>query len=140
MPLNIMIIDQSFIIRKQLREMLCDYSDFCVIFDTDNIADSLAYHLLKIVDVALVDVRTCEGALEHVITTLKEMHHAIHVIILTDQSDLVYNTFALSLGADLLIDKANEFTRLPAAIMSCGESDPRFSVLVDGTAVHHGPQ
>ncbi|MFZ4621124.1 MAG: response regulator transcription factor [Bacteroidota bacterium] len=138
MPLNIMIIDQSSLVRKHLREMLSDFSDLCVVRDTGSISEVLNYPLLWTVDVAVLDISTCCGAVEDIITSLKQMHRSIQVIVLTDQSDVVYNRFAVSLGADDVIDKANEFTRLPAAVFLCGERSMHDNINEDRTAVISG--
>ncbi len=134
MPLNVMIIDQSCLIRKQLRENLCDYSDICVMFDSGKINDALTYQRIWMIDVAVIDVTTCHGALGYSVAALKRMNPALYVIALTDQSDVVYNSFTHSLGVDLSIDKAAEFMRLPAAVLASAQGNTRFLDEVERSA------
>ncbi|MBP6671917.1 MAG: response regulator transcription factor [Bacteroidetes bacterium] len=125
--MNIMIIDQSVLIRNQLKEMLCDLPGISIICETAGAAEALLFPFLSIVDLVILDITACEGKGEHIIAQLKNANSTLRVIVLSDHSDEIYRRLACSLGADVLLDKANEFTLLPEAIFS----SPR--VLISGS-------
>ena len=116
--MNIMIIDQSVLIRKQLDEMLGELPGIRIICDSSGPTEALLFPFLRIVDIVILDIATCGGECERFIAQLKHVNSALRVIGLCDQSGKTYQQFARTLGADLLFDKANEFNLLPEAILS----------------------
>jgi DNA-binding NarL/FixJ family response regulator len=109
---NVVIVDDSEIIRKQLRELLGDYPDIHVVADTDDIAEALVFAHTKNPDFFILDIRMPKGNGFALLKYLKNQNRAWKVIVLTNFADDCYRSKAEALGADYFFDKSTEFEKI----------------------------
>lgn len=116
--MNIIIVDDSLLIRDQLKELLNEYAEIAVIADTDDISEAISISTKIIIDYFIIDIGMFKGNGFVFLKYIKKYNPAAKVILLTNDSSSSYHAFAMKLGADFFFDKANEFSKLPEVILT----------------------
>ncbi len=116
--MNVVIVDDSKLIRDQLKELFGEYPEISVIADTDDIAEALMITSTMIVDFFIVDISISNRRGLSLLKCIKLINTSAKIIMLTNDSDDSYYSFAKKLGVDFFFDKANEFSKLPGTILS----------------------
>jgi len=115
---NVVIVDDSKLIRDQLKELFSEYPEISVVADTDDIAEAMMITTTMIIDFFIVDISISNRRGLSLLKCIKLINISAKIIMLTNDSDDSYYSFAKKLGVDFFFDKANEFTKLPGTILS----------------------
>lgn len=114
-PLRILLIEDSALLAARLTELLRHVPDVDVIGTLDNEAGALDCMASEDPDVVILDLHLRTGSGFGV---LRHLHAAGRpkVIVLTNFDLPAYRREAESLGADAFLDKARDYSRLPALL------------------------
>ena len=127
--LRVITVDDSKIIADRLRSMLLEIKNVELLGNAYNI--SAATYLIQqekphvvILDINFKHNSPGENGV-NLLSSIKQKHPEIKVIMLTNLSGLFYQNMCLAIGADLFFDKSHDFDKIPEAIITF--RDERFS-------------
>jgi DNA-binding NarL/FixJ family response regulator len=119
---KIIIVDDSDLVRKCVREILNEHNDFNCAGEAGNIDEGLRLVLDVKPDVIILDIVMPGGSGLLLLRTVKAMEPGCKVIMLSSDSDEQIRRKAAALGADSFLDKAFEFENLADTIRACSMS------------------
>jgi DNA-binding NarL/FixJ family response regulator len=106
---NVMIVDDSRIVRDQLRQLLSDCSNVRVVADTDDIAEALRSAESADIDFYIIDIAMPKGSGFTLVERIKSNHLGGKVIMLTNYPDMYFRDRARALQVEYFFDKSTEF-------------------------------
>lgn len=111
--LNVMIVDDSEILRERLRSILSEIRRVEVIGEAQDAVK--AKEMLKRItpDVLILDIRMPKGSGMDILAMVKEEKPKVKVIVLTNYPYPQYRKRCMDLGAEYFLDKSTEFDKLP---------------------------
>lgn len=110
MPITVLIADDSAVIRKALRIFLNGRTDFAIVAEATNCAETIK--LLKDLrpDVLLFDLHMRDSLDQPM--TFREYLHQTKIVAMTLGTDEIAKSLAEHIGANVLVDKADLTTEL----------------------------
>lgn len=123
LPLRILLIEDSALLAARLTELLRHVPDVDVIGTLDNEAGALDCMASEDPDVVILDLHLRTGSGFGVLRNLHASGRP-KVIVLTNFDLPAYRREAESLGADAFLDKARDYSRLPALLTDMARRRP----------------
>ncbi len=111
--MQVVIVDDSAIVRRRLAEMLRHVAGVTVAGEAGSVAEALAMIPLLHPDVVVLDLHLPDGDGVAVLESVKRTMPAPVVVMLSNYSDDFYRTWCEAAGADFFLDKAKQFDELP---------------------------
>jgi DNA-binding NarL/FixJ family response regulator len=115
---TILLVDDSSVVRKRLKQMLDEVCSSCDILEADAPDSAIATLETREVDVVVMDIRMPGGSGMEAIAEIKREHPSTLVIMLTNYSDTYYRNKCLEMGADQFFDKSAEFIQVIESVRS----------------------
>lgn len=112
-PLKVLIADDSPVIVQRLREMISELDFVSSVGYAKDGAETLALVEFMNPDVILLDIHMPGVNGLQVLDEVRKQMKEIKVILITNHPDEDLKSQCLQRGADFIIDKSNEFDRIP---------------------------
>ena len=123
-PVTVIIIDDSSIVRQQVKDILSEYSHIQIAGEADDTASGLSLIIKHAPEYIILDISIPGGNGFQLLEYLKTHQMPSKVIMLTNYSDICYRSQAEILGADYFFDKSNEFEKIVQVLCGYSNSDP----------------
>ena len=120
--MKIIIVDDSDLVRKCVRETLDEHHDFMCAGEAGNIDEGLRLVLDVKPDIVLLDIVMPGGSGLRLLRTVKALAPECKVIMLSTEADKQIRREAAEMGADAFLDKAFEFENLADTIRACSKN------------------
>jgi DNA-binding NarL/FixJ family response regulator len=114
--MQVLIVDDSALVRRRLAEMLGHVAHVTVAGEAGSVAEALEKARLLHPDVVVLDLHLPDGDGVAVLESVKRAVPAPVVIMLSNYSDDFYRTWCEAAGADFFLDKAKQFDELPGIL------------------------
>jgi two-component system, NarL family, response regulator DevR len=114
--MQVVIVDDSAIVRHRLAEMLRHVARVTVAGEAASVAEALATIPLLRPDVVVLDLHLPDGDGVAVLESVKRIVPAPVVVMLSNYADDFYRTWCEAAGADFFLDKAKQFDELPGLL------------------------
>jgi len=114
--MQVMIVDDSAIVRQRLAEMLAHVAHVTVAGEAGSVAEALERIPRCRPDVVVLDLHLPDGDGVVVLESVKRAVPAPVVVMLSNYSDDFYRTWCEAAGADFFLDKAKQFDELPGIL------------------------
>jgi DNA-binding NarL/FixJ family response regulator len=111
--MRIFVSEDSPEIRKRLVAMLRTVPGISVVGEAESVRAAIAGVLSTASDVLLLDLQLADGSGLDVLSGLKTQRPALRVIVLTNFATAQHRQASLAAGADVFLDKSQEFQRVP---------------------------
>lgn len=116
--MNIFVVEDAPEIRKRLIAMVRRIAGINVIGEADSVNAAIDGVLGGATDTLLLDLQLKDGMGLDVLTRVKQVRPALHVIVLTNFATEQYRQASLSAGADFCLDKSREFGLVPGILLN----------------------
>ena len=116
--MNIFVVEDAPEIRKRLIAMVRRIAGINVIGEADSVNAAIDGVLGGATDTLLLDLQLKDGMGLDVLTRVKQVRPALHVIVLTNFANEQYRQASLSAGADFCLDKSREFGLVPGILLN----------------------
>jgi DNA-binding NarL/FixJ family response regulator len=110
---KVFLIEDALQVRKRLRSLLQTIPGVTVVGEAESVSAGIKGVLGSDADTVLLDLQLTDGSGLDVLPALKSQRPALHVIVLTNFTSAQYRRASFSAGADVFLDKSNEFMRVP---------------------------
>ena len=107
--MNVLIADDSALVRERLRVMLAEVPGVQLIRETANVEETMAALQAVKPDVTILDIKMPDGSGIEVLRHAKQTGTSPVVIMLTSFATPEYRAVCLAAGADFFLDKSSEF-------------------------------
>ena len=114
--LSIVVIDDSPIIRKRIKDMLDESKTVKHLFMAEDFSKGVALIDKHNPEVVLLDINLPDGRGLKNLYELKRTSPETKVIIITNQEHEKYEQVSMQLGAYCYLDKSYDFHKLPSVI------------------------
>lgn len=115
-PLQVMVIEDSWLIRERLLDLISTCDGFEVAAQVETEAEALAMLSRRDFDAVVVDLQLREGSGFGVLAALRQRNTRPLTMVLTNTSTRLVRERCLALGAHHFFDKSNEFDRVAQAL------------------------
>ena len=121
-PLQVLIVDDSPIVRERLARLLDDVPHSQVIGHAVRALDAIEQirHLRP--DALILDISMPEGSGMYVLEAVKQESPKTRVLMLTNFASDQYREKCRQLGADAFLDKSTEFENIPRVLEAWNEA------------------
>jgi DNA-binding NarL/FixJ family response regulator len=113
---KLLLVEDSKILAERLADALSEAIDCHVVSVADSEDEAIAIAKRELVDVIVLDLHLKQGTGFGVLRALAKQDRNLKIIVLTNHDLPEYKSAALALGATHFLDKAHDFTRLPAVL------------------------
>ena len=114
--MDVVVIDDSQIIRDRLTELLSDLEDVQVIGEAENALDGTRIVREMAPEVVILDIKMPLGSGLDVLRNISKSNPETIVIVLTNYPYEQYRTKCFELGARYFFDKSTEFGKIPGVL------------------------
>lgn len=114
--MDVVVIDDSEIIRTRLTELLSSLEDVQVIGEAENALDGTRIVREMAPEVVILDIKMPLGSGLDVLRNISKSNPETKVIVLTNYPYEQYRTKCRELGARYFFDKSTEFDKLPGVL------------------------
>ena len=111
--INVIVIDDSEIIRERLADMLNDIKGVNIIGESASAMDGFDLIRKNQPDFVILDIRLPDISGMNLIKYIKKSNPHTQIAMLTNYPYASYRTRCTELGADYFFDKSKEFDQLP---------------------------
>ena len=115
-PLQVMVIEDSRLIRERLVDLIATCEGFEVAAEVETEADALAALSRQHFDAVIVDLQLREGSGFGVLSGLRQREERPLTLVLTNTSIRPVRQRCMALGAHHFFDKSNEFDSVAQAL------------------------
>jgi DNA-binding NarL/FixJ family response regulator len=115
---NIFVVEDAPEIRKRLVAMVRMIAGVNVIGEAESVNDAIHGVLGGPVDTLLLDLQLRDGTGLDVLTRVKQARPDLRVIVLTNFATQQYRQASISAGAEICLDKSQEFGLVPGILRS----------------------
>jgi len=122
MPINLLMVDDSDLIRASLRALLGSVDGIAAIRGATTLTEALDSVRRDPPNLVILDLNLPDGLGIDIIAQLKQISPTLWLAVLTLQADPIYRQRCLALGADWFFDKATETDALLEAVRQVGLS------------------
>ncbi|MBV5297563.1 MAG: response regulator transcription factor [Rhodoferax sp.] len=128
MPIQLLIVDDSDLIRASLRALLGSVAGIAAIREATTLAEALDSVRRDPPTLVILDMNLPDGLGIDIIQQLKQRcSHALWLAVLTIHADPLYRQRCLALGADWFFDKATETDLLLEVVRQFAAQNPMIS-------------
>lgn len=114
--MRVFVSDDSSEVRKRLVAMLRTVPGISVVGEAESVQAAISGVLGSACDVLLLDLQLADGSGLDVLSSLKVKRPALRVIVLTNFATAQHRQASLAAGADVFLDKSQEFQRVPTIL------------------------
>lgn len=114
--MNVVIIDDSDLVRERLRLLLSDLPGVVVVGEASGAMAARALLDAVIPDLVILDIRMPDGNGIHVLREIKQPTNAPKVIMLTNFATSAHREVCKAAGADHFFDKSTELAQVLAVL------------------------
>lgn len=111
--MKIFVIEDAVQVRKRLLSLLRTVAGVTVVGESESVAGGINGVLGSDADTVLLDLQLSDGSGLDVLAALKAQRPALHVVVLSNFSSAQHRKASLAAGADVFLDKSQEFMRVP---------------------------
>ena len=111
--MKVFLIEDALQVRKRLRALLLTVPGVTVVGEAGSVTGGINGVLGSDADTVLLDLQLTDGSGLAVLPALKSQRPALHVIVLSNFTSTQHRRASFSAGADVFLDKSNEFMRVP---------------------------
>ena len=111
--MNVFLIEDALQVRKRLRALLQTVPGVTVVGEADSVAGGIQGVIDSGADTVLLDLQLVDGSGLDVLPVLKARRPGLHVVVLSNFTSAQHRQASLAAGADVFLDKSNEFRRVP---------------------------
>jgi DNA-binding NarL/FixJ family response regulator len=122
MPFQLLIVDDSELVRTSLRKHIAYATDVALIREVCTLGDALIDAKRHPPILVILDLQLPDGVGMNIIQPLKELAPASRIAILTSHGDPEIRACCLALGADWFFDKATEISSLMDVVRQLASS------------------
>jgi DNA-binding NarL/FixJ family response regulator len=120
--INIMLVEDSLVVRRCLRQILQDLGAFRILGEFDTAQDAIAAIRCRPPDALLLDIKLRGGNGIEVLRYLKEHAASTMVIVFSQHDDAGYREQFAQAGAQLFFNKTHETEQLVSALAALAAS------------------
>ena len=124
MPISLLIVDDSDLVRTSLRALLGSVPGIATIREATTMAEALASVWLDPPLLVILDLNLPDGLGTNIIERLKRLAPDMWLLVLTIHADPFYRQRCLALGADWFFDKASETDVLLDVVRQLAAQNP----------------
>ncbi|MFO7848963.1 MAG: response regulator [Spirochaetia bacterium] len=114
--MTILIADDSSLIRSNLIKLIIPASQNVHIKESADVKSTIEELDSSSVDVLILDIQFPDGSGFEVLEYLRKLENKPYVIVLTNYSSLSRREKCLKMGADLFLDKTDEYEKVVSII------------------------
>ncbi len=114
--MDVVVIDDSEIIRTRLTELLSSLDEVCVVGEAENALDGTRVVREMAPEVVILDIKMPLGSGLDVLRNISRSNPKTTVIVLTNYPYEQYRTKCFELGAGYFFDKSTEFDKIPGVL------------------------
>jgi DNA-binding NarL/FixJ family response regulator len=111
--MRIFVVEDAPAVRTRLVAMLGTVSGVEVVGEAESVQGAIEGVLATAADAVLLDLQLTDGNGLDVLAAVKLQRPGIHVIVLSNFATPQYRQASLAAGADVFLDKSQEFGRVP---------------------------
>lgn len=111
-PVNVLIADDSSLVRRNVRRLLSTIEGVSSFWESDSVRSTIAAIENERPDTVILDLHFPDGSGFEVLTHFKDASNSPRVIVLTTFAGESERERALSLGAVSFLDKSTEYEQL----------------------------
>jgi DNA-binding NarL/FixJ family response regulator len=111
--MNVFVIEDSPQVRKRIVAMLRTIDGVTVVGEAATVRDGIAGLLASGAETLLLDLQLEDGSGLEVLSAIKPLRPNLRVIVLSNLANQQYREASALAGAEIFLDKSNEFARLP---------------------------
>lgn len=111
--MNVFVVEDAAQVRKRLVAMLRTVPGVNVIGEADSVDAAIQGVLGSTTDTVLLDLQLLDGSGLDVLAAVKPQRPDLHVIVLSNFTSSQHRRASLGAGADVFLDKSQEFGRVP---------------------------
>jgi len=109
--LKVFVVEDAVQVRKRLIALLQTVPGVTVVGEADSVAAAVAGVAATAADTVLLDLQLADGSGLEVLAAIKPQHPGLRVIVLSNFNSPQHRRASLAHGADLFLDKSQEFGR-----------------------------
>jgi DNA-binding NarL/FixJ family response regulator len=114
--MNVFVIEDAPQVRKRIVAMLHTIDGVTVVGEASSVRDGVAGLLASDARVLLLDLQLEDGNGLEVLAAIKPQRPDLRVIVLSNLANQQYREASALAGAEVFLDKSNEFARLPSLL------------------------
>lgn len=114
--MNVFVVEDAAQVRKRLVAMLRTVPGVKVVGEAESVGDAISGVLGSDTDTVLLDLQLTDGSGLDVLTAIKAQRPGLHVIVLSNFTSTQHRRASMGAGADVFLDKSQEFGRVPAIL------------------------
>ena len=111
--MKVFIVEDAVEVRKRLVAMLGAVAGVEVVGEAATVQAAIDGALASRPDAVLLDLQLADGSGLDVLAAVKPQRPGIHVIVLSNFATPQYRQASLAAGAEVFLDKSQEFGRVP---------------------------
>lgn len=108
MPIHLLIVDDSKLIRTSLRALLGSVEGIATICEASTLSEALVSVQADPPALVILDINLPDGLGMDIIKLIKQLSPAVLIAMFTIHAEPAYRQHCLALGADWFFDKATE--------------------------------
>lgn len=116
--MNVFVVEDAPQVRKRLVAMLDAVPGVTVVGEADSVRGAIDGALSTGAEALLLDLQLRDGNGLDVLAALKPQRPPMRVIVLSNFASAQYRQASLAAGADVFLDKSQEFERVPELLRS----------------------
>jgi DNA-binding NarL/FixJ family response regulator len=123
--LSVVLVEDSAVVRERLVDLLDDEPGIEIVgeyADAQSAIDGIAN---ANPDVVLLDIKLAAGSGMQVLNFITQYAPRVKVIVLSNYAEPQYRSRYLAAGALEVLDKSNEFDRVPTLLRALAEREPQ---------------
>lgn len=110
---NVFVVEDAAQVRKRLVAMLRAVPGVKVIGEAGSVNEAISGVLGSGADTVLLDLQLTDGSGLDVLAAIKPQRPDLHIIVLSNFTSSQHRRASLGAGADVFLDKSQEFGRVP---------------------------
>jgi DNA-binding NarL/FixJ family response regulator len=111
--MNVFVVEDAPEVRKRLVAMLGTVPGVAVVGEADSVRGAIDGTLASAADVLLLDLQLADGNGLDVLAAVKQQRPSVRAIVLSNFASTQYRNASLAAGAEVFLDKSQEFARVP---------------------------
>lgn len=114
--MNVYVVEDAPQVRSRLVAMLRAIPGVAVVGEADTVGGAIAGVNASAPDALLLDLQLIDGNGLDVLAAVKPQRPDLHVIVLSNFATSQYRAACMAAGADVFLDKSQEFGRVPTIL------------------------
>jgi DNA-binding NarL/FixJ family response regulator len=121
---NVFVVEDAVQVRKRLVAMLRAVPGVNVVGEADSVGAAISGVLGSATDTVLLDLQLVDGSGLDVLAAIKLQRPDLHVIVLSNFTSAQHRRASIGAGADVFLDKSQEFGRVPEILRGWLDGSP----------------